>query len=458
MTIELLIKKPEKIESPQEAFREITEAIAENEVYRNRCLNLIASENSMSPATRRALSSDLGNRYTICNSNGERMFPGAEKYDPIEAHANRLIRKLLHVPNNGFVSVQPTSGMCANLVAYHSLIYPGDLVLSVREYHGGHYSHEKGRVELLSKSNGKVNISHPKAEKMLDLFGAIVEYLPFDDNKYQLDLDLTKDMIRNKKPKLIIVGASEMLFPIPLKELRPVCDETGTKILYDAAHVSGLILGGTFQQPLLEGADMVTSSTNKTMGGPDHGFVASSQEFIPDGRGITYRDMIRQGLKPMFTSNQHAHHIAGVAVTLAELDEWGNAYATQVIKNAKALGKSLDENGIKVVASDFGYTESHTILVDLEKPANETVKNLAKANIILNTTELPSGIPGKGEERGLRIGTNEMTRMGMNEKEMVQIAIYISEVLLKRRTPEEVRIDVEEFRLKFQTQKYCFPL
>lgn len=453
MTIEYKTEISEKQRSPMEAFQEITEAIAEHEGYRDRCLNLIASENSMSPATKKALASDLGNRYTVCNANGERLFPGSEKYNSIEEHAVRLINKLLPVPEGGFVTVQPVSGMNANEVAYHTLINRGDLVLSVRGCHGGHYSHEQGVNRFTSDENGHGNVSYGKATRLLDLFGAVVDYLPFYDVSYQLNTKAAIEMINQRKPKLLIVGASEMLFPIPLKELRPVCNHTGTKILYDAAHVAGLILGGKFQQPLLEGADLVTASTNKTMGGPDHGFVASSQEIIP-GSQNTYKQMIRQGLKPMFTSNHHAHHVAGVAVTLTELDQWGKEYATQVINNAKALGKRLYELGIKVVASNYGFTESHTILVDLNKPAQDTVDNLACANIILNTTELPGDQPG--QERGLRIGTNEMTRKGMNEPEMEIIAELIATVIKHPELASTVKDKVKQLRAKFQEQRYCF--
>lgn len=386
----------------------------------------------MSPKTREVLNSDLGNRYTVGPS--ERLFPGLNDYTKIEQIAIGMLKAMLSAK---YVNVQPLSGMVANQVAYYATINRGDTVLSVSEKYGGHYSHRAGHGEK-------------KAETLLDLFGAQVAYLPFDENEYNLDMEASAELINKVKPKLIIVGASEMLFPIPLAELRKIADETkvGTKILYDAAHVFGLILGGCFQDPLNEGADMISSSTNKTLGAPCHGIVACNDE-------EKYKKAIEHALVPLFTSNHHAHHVTGLAVTLAEMQSFGKDYATQVIRNAKAMGKALDECGIKVVAAHKDYTESHTIVVDTQNNSSQLIVDLlASANIILNSCPVPTA--PDGPDTGLRIGAAEMTRMGMKEPEMRLIAELIAEVVKNPSKIKSIRSKIIALREEFQDQHYCF--
>lgn len=441
-------------------YKEIIESLNKHESYRAKCLNMIASENAMSPATRTILSSDLGNRYSV--GPYERWFPGLEEYTKIEKKAIDLTKELL--PGADYVTVQPVSGMNANQVAYRALINRGDLVFVVEEKHGGHYSHRKGEDFL--GDNGK----NSKAISLLEEYGANVDYLPFDEEKYNIDSESSVEKILKDKPNLIIVGASEMLFPAPLKELRKAADQVGAVILYDAAHVFGLILGGEFQNPLVEGAHIVATSTNKTMGGPDHGLIAWTGELQEK---LKLDKLIGTSLVPFYTSNHHSHHVAGVAVTLAELKVFGKDYARQVIKNAKVLGAALNKYGVKVLGENMGFSESHEVLIDIEEASNnsnideasrlgnQAKLDLAKANIIVSRCPIPSSLTvgHDGEPNtGLRLGTNEMTRMGMDEMQMIQIAEYVADVLKHRKTPEEVKIEVEKFRLNYQTQRYCFPL
>lgn len=390
---------------------------------RSTTLNLIASENAMSPMTRQMLATDLGNRYGY-GPLGAKGFAGTGGIDTIERLATDEICDLFAAR---YANVQPISGMVANLIAFSSLLQPTDLVLACSTRHGGHYSHTRGG--------------------MLDVFGARVEYLPFDAEQYQIDIPAAQIMIRQRKPKLVIVGTSEILFPIPLRELRQACDEVGAQLMYDAAHVAGLIAGGSFQQPLSEGADILTASTNKTLGGPDHGFVACIDE-------SRYRSKIEYGVAPLFVSNTHAHHIAGLAMTLLEMREFGKAYSSAIIGNAQALGKALYRFGVPVIASEHGFTQSHMVLIDAKRSGQEAMRILEHAGIIVSPCPLPTD--KQGAESGLRIGTNEMTRYGMGVAEMEIIAELIADVLNDRKTVTSVRKAVREFRSEYQILRYCF--
>jgi len=457
-------------------YKEIINSLEKHEIHRSECLNFIASENTMSPATRLMLSSDLGNRYSV--GPWARWFPGLDNFTEIENKAVSLTKDLLKGAE--YVNVQPLSGMSANQVAYRAILNRGDRVLVVSERHGGHFSHRKGSFDL---EHG-VPVGK-RAKSLLEEYGALVDYLPFDENVYDINISKAEQKIVEYNPKLIIVGTSEMLFPAPVRELRKIINSNGleTQILYDAAHVFGLILGDKFQQPLLEGADMLSTSTNKTMGGPDHGLVAWTKEAeLKYGyRSISHNESdcddighVGESLVPFYTSNNHTHHIAGVAVTLAELKAYGGEYAQQVINNARALAQELTTRGIKVLGDpQRGYTQSHEVLIDIEEATRNPNKKeaerlgeeaklkLAGANIITSKCPIPyaynmddTGCPNTG----IRIGTNEMTRMGMCEYEMVLAARLIADVLQNKKTPEEVRNIVVKFRECYQEQKYCFPV
>ena len=336
------------------------------------------------------------------------------------------------------------------MVAYHAMINRGDKVFVVKEKFGGHYSHRKGEKDPWVGS---------KATTLLDMYGACVDYLPFDPESYNVDIKAAQAKIYSEQPGLIIVGASEMLFPIPLGDLKAACGPK-TQILYDAAHVFGLILGGQFQQPLVEGADMIASSTNKTLGGPCHGIVAWTQEAE---NKFSYRESVNQALVPFFTSNHHAHHVAGLAVTLAEMKAYGEDYAKQVIKNAQALGRALDDQGLKIVAADHEYSESHEVLIDIGEDSKEAKDKLAAVNIIVSRCPIPTSdiTNDEGEPNtGLRLGTNEMTRMGMKGEDMKVLAGFIAEVL-SGKNPDGSKPLCERVgacRRKFQDQKYCFSI
>jgi glycine hydroxymethyltransferase len=221
---------------------------------------------------------------------------------------------------------------------------------------------------------------------------------------------------------------------------------------YDAAHVAGLIAGGHFQDPLREGADVVSLSTHKTFFGPQHGGILSWEK---------YSEKLKRAAFPGMLSNHHLHAVAGVTIACTELLKFGNEYASQVIKNAKALGQALYERGFNVLAEHKGFTQSHVILIDITKlgDGGTIEKDLEKANIIINRNLLPWDIkegrhfmhPG-----GIRLGVSEVTRLGMKESEMTEIAEFIKRVIVDKEQMEKVREDVAAFRKDYQKVHYCF--
>ena len=404
-------------------YTTIIEQVQKHTDYRAECLNLIASENISSPSTAALLSSDLANRYSVGRPYA-RWFPGFIHYDKVEKIAEKLAQKLFHVR---YANVQSPTGMVANMAAYLALLKPHDLVLSLSVKHSGHYSHV--------------------TENILSKFQIRVESLPFDEKAYSIDVERAIHLIRAKRPQMIILGTSEFLFPAPIKELRTVCDETKTIILYDASHVSGLVAGQTFQNPMEEGADILTMSTNKTLAAPSHGVVACNNL-------EKYQADIEHAVIPLLTSNHHAHHIAALAMTLAEFEVFGHEYASQIITNAKALARALYKEGVKVLCPEKDFTESHTILIDTITSSKEAVALLADANIMTNSFQLPWNT--ESFESGIRIGTNELTRLNMKESEMKFVAQLIAAVLLKKESIEVIRKKTIELRQNYQRVHYCF--
>jgi glycine hydroxymethyltransferase len=274
---------------------------------------------------------------------------------------------------------------------------------------------------------------------------------PFDLERMNIDVDGTAKLIKLVKPKVAAFGQSVFLFPTPLKELQEAFGEAGCHVWYDGAHVMGLIAGGKFQDPLHEGADVLTGSTHKTLPGPQHGIMLSDSE---DEKFIK---RLQRAVFPGVLSNHHLHAMAALGVTLAEHREFGRAYADQIIRNAKALAEGLHGMGIMVLAEKFGFTESHAIATDVSAHGGgaRVSLDLEKANIITNKNLLPSDT-SPVKPSGIRLGTQELTRLGMKEPQMREIASLIARVAVKKEPPEKVAKDVAELRQEFNTVHFCF--
>ena len=425
------------MEKARECYDEVFRLLQKHHEWFQRCIPLIASENIPTLAVRQPLISDFGNRYAE-GWPGERVYAGCTFIDQVELLCIDLAKRLF---NAEFVDVRPISGVVANLVVYTAFTEPGDCMLALSIPSGGHISMGKKRL------GGTAGAVH----------GLEVEYLVLDEKELTVDVDETvkrTDALakEGRAPKLVMFGGSVLPFPHPVKEMEEYFHSLGTTIAYDAAHVAGLIAGRTFQDPLGEGVDVMTLSTHKTLPGPQHGMVASLER---------HAEKIRRATFPGLVSNHHPHSMASVAVALAEMLEFGREYAQQIVRNAKALGQALYERGFNVLAEHKGFTESHVLLIDITQQGDGGLieGQLEKANIIINRNLLPWDIregrhftnPG-----GIRLGTSEVTRLGMKENDMAEIADFLRRVVLDKEPPEKVGNEVAEFRKNFQTLHYCF--
>jgi glycine hydroxymethyltransferase len=423
--------------SPRESYNKIFAALENHQNWFANSIPLIASENVPSPAVREAITSDFGNRYAEGWA-GERVYAGCIYIDQVEIICMDLARRLFGAE---FADVRPVSGVNANLTVYSAFTDPGDTMMALAVPNGGHIS--AARKEF----NGTAGLVH----------GLNVEYFAFDRDNWNIDVDKTKEKVKKleadgKKPKMAMFGGSLFLFPHPVKELADFLKAEGIIVCYDSAHVSGLIAGGQFQAPLQEGVDAMTLSTHKTLFGPQGGTVLSWN---------IYADKIKAAAFPGTASNHHLHHVAGKAVAFAEFLEFGQEYATQVIVNAQALGQALNDEGMNVLASNLGFTKSHQIAVNITNfgLGGDLEKDLEKANIILNRQLIPGDVQaGRHYQNpgGLRIGTSEVTRLGMKKDEMKIIASLMARVIVKKEDPAKIKKEVEEMRKSFQKVHFAF--
>ncbi len=397
---------------------------AQNE-WRNRTINLIASENVMSKTVRKLAGSDFAHRYAEGHP-GERYYQGTEYIDKIESDLRNDFKTIFRCAQ---ADIRPISGTNANEAVFSSFIHPGDIVMVNSTPGGGHISHHlMGSVGKFTKN--------------------VIDF-PLVKDGFHIDIDKTKDLIRICRPKVLVFGRSLFLFPEPIKELRDICDEYKIKIIYDAAHVLGLIAGGKFQDPIGEGAFIVTGSTHKTFFGTQRGVILSNM-------GNQEWQKVDKGAFPGSSSNHHLDTLVGLAVATQEIISFGKEYAEQTIKNAKTLAKALKRLGFNVLGEEYDFTETHQVAVDVKEfGGGKMVASLLKENdIILNMNILPhEPLRNVTTPDGIRIGVQEMTRVGMKEDEMERIASLMKECLADGK---EVREEVNRFRSEFTEVKYSF--
>jgi len=421
----------------KESYHKVFDLLEKHHNWFKSSIPLIASENIPSPAVREAIVSDFGNRYAE-GWPGERVYAGCIYIDEVEIICNELAKEVF---KSEFADCRATSGVVANLAIYSAFSNPGDYMLAASIPTGGHISHGK------KEHSGTAGLVH----------GLNIEHYPFSKEDMTIDVDATKkkvsEMISNgKKPAIAMFGGSLFLFPHPVKELASFMHDNGIYINYDGAHVAGLIAGGQFQDPIGEGTDSMTMSSHKTLWGPQGGIIVSLER---------HADSIKKAIFPGNTSSHHLHHVAGKAIALAESLEFGKEYAKQVISNAKTLAESLANFGFRVLGEKRGYTESHQLAVDVSNfgDGGTIEKELEKANIILNRQLLPGDIKsGKHymHPSGVRIGVPEVTRLGMKESEMKEIASFIKQIVIDKSDPNKVASAVSKFREQFQKVHYAF--
>ena len=415
--------------SPRDSVNRVLKATSNSARLYGHGLGMIASENIISPNVKRAINSDLHGRYAE-GLPGKRYYQGCKDFDTIESLGIDLAKKVFNAP---FANIQSTSGTVSNIGALKALAKPGDSITAVSTADGGHISHARmGAVGLRD-----LNVST----------------YPWDESRMEPDIDGSCALIRELKPKITLVGQSVFLFPTPLKELAEAAHEVGSTVMYDGAHVLGLIAGGVFQDPLREGADIMTGSSHKTFPGPQGGFLLSSNE------DTTFQRKLNNAMFPGVCSSYHLHHVAGKVVALAEFEAFGTSYAQDIVKNAQAFAQALAAEGFDVLAESRGYTASHQVLTrhgEIDSGAGASAAALLeKAGIITNMNMLPGDTKAMTPS-GLRLGVQELTRVGMGPREMEEVASFYSRVLLKQEDAATVKHDVSHLKSEFQHVQYCF--
>ncbi len=392
-------------------------------------LGMIASENIVSPMVQKIVTSDLHGRYAEGLPN-KRYYQGCGDFDTIESLGIDLAKKLFNVP---FANIQSTSGTVSNIAALKALAKPGDSITAVSTADGGHISHARmGAVGLRD-----LNLST----------------YPWDEERMEPDIDASADLIREVAPSVALFGQSVFLFPTPLQELADAAHEVGSTVMYDGAHVLGLIAGGCFQDPLHEGADIMTGSSHKTFPGPQGGFILSSSE------DEKFQRKLNNAVFPGTCSSYHLHHVAGKVVALSEFIEYGEELSKNTVANAQAFAAALAAEGFDVLAESRGYTASHQVLTrhgELDSGAGAKAADLLEqAGIITNMNMLPGDTKAMSPS-GLRLGVQELTRVGMGKDEMLDVARFYARVLLENEDPSTVKLDVRDFKSDYHVIRYCF--
>jgi len=376
----------------EDKHRHLSALLDSHRSYRQNCLNLIASENVPSPFVDSHLVEELNQRYG--NYTGidltERFYQGNKFIVEIESYAHQLAKDLFRA---NFVDLRPLSGNIAGIATTFALCRPGDTVLEVGN---GHQYANK-----LASSGLKVDLKSVS--------------IPWDEARSNINLPATIELIKEHRPRVVNIGSGIFLFPQPTSELKQAMIEVNpdSYLVYDAAHVLGLIAGGQFQSPLEEGTDVIISSTHKTLAGPQGGMVLTNDRLIAERIG--------PAIAPLLESNHHLSRLPALAATFLEWNEFGTEHATAIVKNAKALGQALADRGLALVGSDLGYTESHTLIPMVSQfgPAKALADQLEACHIITGAV---------GADR-LRIGVQEVTRRGMDEADAPLVADCIVDAL-----------------------------
>ena len=390
-------------------INEILSLVEKHQEWRGKqCLNLIPSENVMSPAVRELLSSDLGHRYTA----RDHFYMGTSFIDEIEHYGEEIAKEVFRAET---ADLRPLSGHIADLIFLASFTKPKDVLMCVSPENGGYPGMWK--------------------DGLAGLFGLKAVPFPFSKRDMNIKVEEAKEAIRRVKPKIVIFGASLITFPHPVEAVAEVARENGAHVGFDGSHVMGLIAGEQFQDPLKEGAYALFGSTHKTFFGPQGGIVLADKE---------HGDIMKMKIYPSIVDNAHWNRIAALTLALAEMKSFGTAYAKQVIDNSETLAKALHEYGFPVACQHLGFTQSHQVLLDYGgyKQGRVIAEKLQRANIITDC--------------GVRIGTCEVTRRGMKETEMLKISELIRRTVVDGEPPEKIKKDVAKLCAEFPKVEYCF--
>ena len=402
---------------------EISQLTARNrKIYERECFNLNPAGNAMNPRAEAFLAEGLGSRPSL-GYPGDKYEMGLEAVEQIEVITAELCAEIFQAK---YAEIRVASGAMANLYAFMATCKPGDTIIVPPAGIGGHVTHQMAGAA--------------------GLYGLDIHEAPVDAANFTVDLEGLRKLARSLKPKLMTIGGSLNLFAHPVKEVRAIADEVEAKVMFDAAHLCGMIAGRAWANPLLEGAHLMTMSTYKSLGGPAGGLI------LTNDAGLAERlDAIAY---PGMTANFDVAKSAALALTMLDWRKHGQDYATAMVRVAKALALELDKNGLPVFAGAGGFTNSHQLALKAEKfgGGQTASKKLRKANLLVSGIGLP--IPAvAGDLNGIRFGTPEIVRWGVDEKDAPQLAEFIAKALASD-DPASLAPEVSKFRCKFKTLHY----
>jgi glycine hydroxymethyltransferase len=385
------------------------------EIHERECINLNPATNVMNPRAEAAMSAGLGSRPSL-GYPGAKYEMGLEAIEEIEVLAADLACRVF---GSGYAEIRVGSGALANAYGFLATCMPGDSIIVPPASIGGHATHNRQGVA--------------------GLLGLDVHEMPIDAERYTADLEGLAAMAERVRPKLITIGSSLNLIPHPVGAIRAIADQVGARVLFDAAHVCGLIAGGVWPNPLDEGADIMTMSTYKSLAGPPGGLVLTNDAELAQ--------RIDRVAYPGLTANFDAGKTAALAIGLLDWLDCGRAYAEAMVSHASALAQALADHRLPVVTTTLGPTTSHQFAIDAGRwgGGHAAALRLREANILTCAIGLPDG----AEMSGLRFGTPEVVRWGMSETDMATVAELVARALSG--DPRSVAGEVTALRRRYDT-------
>ncbi|HEU5343579.1 MAG TPA: beta-eliminating lyase-related protein [Ktedonobacterales bacterium] len=415
---------------PEQVAEQVAASARRSDVrYDDESIVLYAGTNVMDPRARAVLGGSLASRPSLGHP-GAKYETGLEEAEAIEMACLALARRVFAAP---YIEYRVASGSLANLYAFMALAKPGDTLLALPTSAAGHATHREFGAA--------------------GLYGLRIVDIPWNAERMEVDVDALSVVAHRERPRIILLGASLALFPFPVREARAIADEVGATLMYDAAHVSALITTqgrALFQSPLDEGAQVVTFSTYKSLGGPPGGMLlANDAELAERIERIAY---------PGLTANFDDARVAALAISLAGFCRFGADYVAAMVRNGSELADALAEHGLPVVAAERGYTATHHVALDARPfgGGDHAARRLARCAIHSSGIGLP-GKPVPGDYNGLRFGTQEVTRWGMGPNEMRLIAALVADRLLDRRPVEAIWRDVRTLKRGFPRLRFALP-
>ncbi len=396
----------------------IDDLIAENrQIHEADCINLNPATNIMNPKAEAALASGLGSRPSL-GYPGDKYEMGLEAIEKIEVICAELAAEIFQAR---YAEIRVGSGALGNLYAFMAMTRPGDAIIVPPASIGGHVTHHEAGAA--------------------GLYGVDIHPAPVLADGYTVDVEALATLAREVNPALITIGGSLNLFEHPVAAVREIADETGARLMFDAAHLCGMIAGRVWDNPLTLGADVMTMSTYKSLGGPAGGLVVTNDTEIAE--------RLDRIAFPGLTANFDAAKSAALAITLLDWREYGQAYARQMRDLATRLAQNLDRLGLAVFAKDRNFTMSHQFALEAHAfgGGQAAAKRLREANILSCGIGLPmADVPG--DVNGLRIGTPEIARIGMQADDMDVLASLIHRALTGN-VPGTAAAEASAFRARF---------